>query len=68
MNIKGISCQTEKENRKLNWQLTTGLPLSQKQRDQKGDKIDELRDELKDLQKKLTEMKCTKMKVKLHLL
>ena len=42
--------------------------LSQKQRDKKEDEIDKLKDQLKDLQKKLTEMRVTKMNVKLYLL
>ena len=68
MNIKEEAAKLRKKIEKLNWQLTSGLALSQKQRDQQEDKIDELKKELKGVGKKLTEIKCTKMSVKLHLL
>ena len=64
MGIEEAAAKLWKKIEKLNWELKSGLALSKKQRDKK----DNLKDQLKNLQKKLTELKVTKINVKLHLI
>ena len=51
----------------MTWDLTSSTALSQRKRDQKEDKIKELNKQLADLEKKLTQLRLTKMNVKLHM-
>ena len=68
MNIEEETAKLRKKIEKLNWQLTSSLVFSPSKEDQKEDKIDKLKEELKGPEKKLNIMKCTKMNVKLRLL
>ena len=49
MNIKEEAAKLRKKIEKLNWQLMSGFALSQKERDQKEDNIDESKKECEGL-------------------
>ena len=68
MDIKKKASQIRKGIKDLNWQLTSGLALSQKQRKAKEKQVDDLKKELANLKQQLTELKLRKMNIKLCLL
>ena len=67
MDIEKEGGKLRKRIEKLNWQLTSRLALSLQQRKAKEKEVDDLKKELADLEKKSTELKVTKINVKLHL-
>ena len=65
--FKKEGAKLRKRIEKLNLQLTSGIALSQQQRKAKEKQVDNLKKELQELEQKLTELKVTKINVKLHL-
>ena len=67
MNNHEQASKLYKNIEKLRWQLDSGISLSVTKRKAKGDEIKDLKQELVDLEQKLTELRLTKMNMKLHL-
>ena len=68
MNIEETAAKLCKKIEKLRWQLGSGITFSTSKRKAKEDEIKDLKQELADLEQKFTELRVTKMNMKLHLL
>ena len=67
MDIEKEGAKLRERIEHLNWQLTSSLALTQNQRKAKENAVDDLKQELANLQQKVTELKVTKINIKLHL-
>ena len=66
MDIEKEGAKLRKRIEKLNWQLTSGIALSDHHRTEKEEKIEELREKLKALEQMLTTFEGHQNHVKYH--
>ena len=68
MDVESEAAQLRKKLEIINTVLTDRTALSKKKREQKEEEVKPLKEQLVSLEKKLTELRVTKMNVKLHVL
>ena len=68
MDIESQVAQLRKKLEKIQCILTDGTALRKKKREQKEEEVKALKEQLVAIEKKLTELKVTKINIKLHVL